>query len=217
MKKNSDNSIQFLEVNLSAGQISEYQPILYGDNIEIAIPGTSLLAKSQGNNLNWKSSSGLFDKKDMVFRIMPVEKQKKIGEKVRYGDRIGITYGDVFVVVLNKKYGFLEIKYGNFEDIIKNSEYIATFSLVSKMVGYYCDNKTIKPVDIKNVDDNGFYKGKKVYRNSECFGICEYNNTLTLTKNKKNKSNKNNNNILLFVGILSMILIILSIIYFIKK
>jgi hypothetical protein len=78
---------------------------------------------------------------------------------------------------MNTHYSELQIKYDNLEKILNNKIFICTFTITSKMLGYYCDGRECKPVPIKDMNKSGMsgrYKGVTVGRNPSCWGVCNY-------------------------------------------
>lgn len=172
--KDKDHNIQILPSKISDSKVVKYQPICYGDNIQILIPSTTLFAReSNSNSLMWESSSGMFHGDDMSFRILPIGNERKIGDILTYDDIFKIQYTDGSLVIVNPNYNYLELKYIQ----PKNETYNYKFQFISKMIGYYCDGKESKPIPIKDIETSGKtgrYKGVTVCRDKECWGICDY-------------------------------------------
>ena len=106
MAPNSDGNVQLLQAQISAGQVSQYIPVRYGESIQISIPSTSLIAHISNqipSILEWSSVSGVFHGNDLSFRIMPIGVMKKIGDVVTYDDEFAIVYANDSVVVLDPK------------------------------------------------------------------------------------------------------------------
>jgi hypothetical protein len=212
------HNLQFLQSLTTSVQIEKYIPVRYGSEIQIATPGTSLLASvSYGNKLSWKSISGIFYTNETTFQLIPLDPTKKFGDIVTYDDVFAITYGNRSSVVVMEHEGEpLQLVSGNIENILNNKKYTCKFSLKSKMLGYYCDGRECKPVPIKDmqtIGTMGRYKDVTVGRDPNCWGVCKYlklgtNDTEPLRTNPPSvsSSNRHKTNFLL-IGILSMIFI----------
>lgn len=196
LDKDKNVNIQIIPAQISDSKVLKYQPIHYGDNIQILIPGTSLFARESNsieNSLIWESSSGMFHGNDMSFRILPIGSKRKIGDILTYDDIFKIQYTDGSLVIVNPNYNYLELKYIQ----PKNETYNYKFQFVSKMIGYYCDGKDSKPIPIKDIETlgkAGRYKGVTVGRDKECWGVCDYliigtNQTVPYSKSPPSKHN----------------------------
>jgi hypothetical protein len=169
MKNEEKNdSIVIIPSKIYTSQVLQYQPIIYGDKMQLSIPGTSLIMKQNiANILVWKPVDNLLSSD--YFIIIPVSPDKKIGEAVNYGDKFIIKHNtNSLVEIKNGKY--LELNYNN-----SNLNNIFTFE--SKMIGYYCDKNNSKPVPInkmKTLGNSGRYKGVTVGRDPNCWGVCDY-------------------------------------------
>lgn len=184
MSDTLSNNLQLIPAQVSAGQIAEYMPLLYGQPFQIAIPGTSLIARISPTyypGIEWDSTTGTFHGDDLAFVFVPsVNGNKKTGDIVTYNDIFSLRYQESYVV-LHKTYNYLMILHDDLGDIRQNDEYISEFSLTSKMMGYYCDNGQCKQIGIKDVRDFdvsgqfGYHNNSIVGRNKVCWGMCDTN------------------------------------------
>ena len=231
--KEGKNNVQITQAQISRSQIANSMPLRYGDAFQIAIPATSLLISvSQKNNLVWESLPNIFifSTDESTFNLVPVDSTKHYGDIVTYGDNFAISnLSRSSFVVLNTHDSDLQLKYDNLEKILNNKIFICTFTITSKMLGYYCDGRKCKPVPIKDINKTGMagrYKGVTVGRNPNCWGVCNYlklgtNDSLPfstkpndIVKSKKQDHYKPNNFLFLllsmiFIFILSIIIILI--------
>lgn len=205
MKNNAEDSITIVSSKISASNIINYQPILYGDKIQISIPGTNLLAKQKkyGTRLIWKTTDKFLS--DTFFTIIPVS-DKKLGDPISYNDKFKIQYSDISLVTLNDN-NYLELIYS------KSDENNTLFKFESKMIGYYCDNNICKSVPINKIksqhqDKFGTYKGIPVRRIPGCWGLCS---------NNIQYSNKNTNKINWTIIVIVIIILIITSIIILKS
>lgn len=186
-------------------------PLLYGQNFAISSNGTSLTLNIGTNNyLTWHHITG-YEKADFCFKILPIDKSKKIGDVVTYTDKFNLFCNDI-PVYIDKKSGVLEFK------VDTEVDYLGSFSFLPKIYGYYCDGNKSKKVLIKKIETDGvkgFYKGNPVYRNKECFGICDNNYGNPLKYNILG-IDVNKNNILYIVIPISILVLIILIFLLIK-
>ena len=182
MEKGNDLNIQLLPASMSAVQIIQYKPVLFGDYVQLSIPRTSLVAEISvniSNALQWSSNLTNHSGHDFAFRIMPINNKRKIGDILTYSDIFALLYSEKSVIILDSKYNYLVSSFDDFYDITNNIDIVNTFQFVSKMTGYYCENKQCKSVPIKDIETNGssgLYKGVAVERQPGCWNICEYKN-----------------------------------------
>jgi hypothetical protein len=242
--KEGENNVQITQAKISGSQIANSIPLRYGDSFQIAIPATSLLISvSPKNNLVWESLPNIFiySTDESSFSLVPLDSTKNNGDIVTYGDIFAISKSsESSFVVLNTDYSHLQLKYDNLEKILNNKKFICTFTLTSKMLGYYCDGKICKPVPIKDIISSGMsgrYRGVTVGRNPSCWGVCNYlklgtnspipfstnpnsnanaNANLNIVKSKRERYCKHKNLFtllsIIFIFILSIIIIIIIII-----
>lgn len=223
MESGNDLNIQLLPTAISAIQIIQYQPVFFGDYIQLSIPRTSLVADISlniSNTLQWSSNLPTISGNDFSFRIMPINNTRKIGDILTYSDIFALIYSDNSVIILDKNYNYLVSSFDDFYDVTNNQDIINTFQFVSKMTGYYCENQQCKSVPIKDIQtsgQSGTYNGITVERQPGCWGMCKYkipnkNSFYALsTKPTPPISYK------IFLYVIGIIIMILSIIFFIIK
>lgn len=221
MDYGQDNNITLLLTHISAGQVSQYIPVRYGDFLQISVPATSLMAQVNENSksLEWDMNVGLFHGADTSFRIMPIDNTKILGDIVTFDDTFAILYANNSVVVLNPKHNYLELVNDNLQDVLKNKNFVSTFQFISKMKGYYCEGKECKSVPIKDIQTfgpTGSYKGVTVSKNPNCWGVCNYfipdtKNSYPLSTKTPDTRRKN-----IYWWILGMIIVVILSIIFIR-
>ena len=226
LDKNTENNLQFIDALITASQVERYMPLRYGQPCQIATPATSLLINvTSKNRLEWKESSRLFSTENTTFSLIPIDSTKKLGDLVTYNDVFGIRHGSSFVVA-NINDPYLQLSNDNIDKIIDNKDIIYKFTLISKMMGYYCDGRDCKKVPIKDIEtvgSAGLYKGVNVGRNPDCLGICKYlvsgtNSTIELKNDPGiiRSSTKHSYIRKMLILILSMIIIIILSIIILK-
>lgn len=212
MESGNDLNIQLLPASMSAVQIIQYKPVLFGDYVQLSIPNTSLVAEisvSISNELQWSSNLPQRTGNNLAFRIMPINNKRKIGDILTYSDFFALT-ADNSVIVLDTKYNYLVSSFDDFYDVTNNKDITNTFQFVSKMTGYYCENKKCKSIPIKDIQTNqesGLYKGFTVERQPSCFGACKYNNALSTGPTSYR----------IFLYVIGIIIMILVIIFLLSK
>ena len=221
-------NIQFLTAKHSASQISNLNPVKYGDYITIIVPGTSLTLRMKvgEEQMYWTSSISNLSNTDFLFQIMPINDSQKIGDLVTYNSPFNIIYSNVSILVVGNTNYELSAKYSNFENEKSNPDSFSTFSAISKMTGYYCDGKECKDVPISEIDSDGqsgTYKGAYVGRSKGCLGICNYSTTennkiYNFTAHSPPYNYYNNDALLIVImSIIVIIGIVLIHLYFKKK
>jgi hypothetical protein len=174
-KDKEDDNIQIIPSQPTMPSGVKDLPICFGDNIQIIVPGTSLIMRQTALiEITWQITVSTIP--DTSIRLIPVSKNHKIGDMICYGDEFIMTTSESQVIVLNHNTQFLTVKYDNIEDIITNKDKYAIFKFISKMNGYYCENNKCKSIPIKNTQVKGksaTYKNIPVSRNSNCWGKCE--------------------------------------------
>ena len=197
----------------TANKILHDLPLVYGDHIVLIVSGTSYVARApsvlgKANALVWVERLGVSrNKLGPEFSIVPIDGKKKLGDFVTYADTFGIEYSNLGMVAVsdNPSHSFL---------YVNNSPELATFmgslhqaassreneereklkigfKFISRMEGYYCEDKQCKAVPIRDITpvhypgewdkspakyvlSSGTYKGKTVFNNQGCWGICDY-------------------------------------------
>jgi len=174
----SGDALEILPTKVSTPHIIQYEPIRFGDTIQLSVPGTSLMAKESADHegmIVWDAITGLYYDRVLAFRLLPVDKNKKIGDIVAYGDSFAIQYANKSIVNVSQ-YDYLELVYRNLVDILNDPNYNVVFRFSSKMRGYYCDGNMCKTIAIRDIQTQGVlgtYNGKTVSRNPSCWGLCD--------------------------------------------
>ena len=170
LPKNSNTTLQILPVITTAGNFQSNFPVLYGDNFNLIIPGTNMIAIKKDKQLEWVVSPLDFSK--MYFSFLPLsQSKKKIGDPINYQEPLLIAYqGQRLYLSKNGKLTTTESK-------------DTTFRVISRMIGYYCNKNSCDQVSIKNLDKNGMYNNSQVYRHKGCWNRCKNLDTNLHLKN----------------------------------
>ena len=217
-------NVSFISKTRASAQVAIYIPILYGDHLNIYIPNTPMMLneKNDQNILvwahSWEHELELIDF-NFPFQILPISKDKKIGDPVTYSDHFTLQYlinGNT--AVLNPFNNTFEIHTGNYERIKSHDKYYPTFSCISKMKGYYCEDGKCKTVPITEMDitNNGLggsYKGNMVGWNPACYGQCDYEDNNLPSRGFKPIQSFSQNNIWILI-IITVIIVIIIFLYF---
>ena len=224
-------NIQFIPKYTYMKQLEQYEQILYGDEFNIIIEGTSLFLEYDNlrNMFVWKQS--LLEEQINFFKIIPYTidqkyEQDKFGKIIRYTETFNIIYSNNIILRLSDDNN-LEGEYITIDKLIdRDNKYIKnTFSIISKMIAYHCkDNKcqSISFLDIYKDIENNQIKNTFICRNKDCWGICKY-----LDKNTKNispsystiepsfkfLSSKNRNNWYIIIMVILLIILALYLIF----
>lgn len=148
--KNPTN-LQIIPSTSFASQLVNYEAIKYGDKFNIILPGTTfvLSLNTNTNNFEWKESVTI--NQDFTFQFIPLDendlyKKEKIGENISYGEHFTIitSYNIIFL----NQYNNLEAEYVSLNYILERNDPMVrnTFSAISKMIGYYCEDDKCNPV-----------------------------------------------------------------------
>lgn len=181
----SQLNINLLPYERIESQVANYLPLQYGDYFNINVPGTTLLLTKGANtdNLQWIQGRGLAEPEYAKFQILPFGDEKKLGDLVNYGDVFIIEYNSTDIAVVDKDYRTFVVKgSANTQGKRAKQTDFPYFSFVSKMMGYYCEDKKCKSIPIIETQPSGnsnTYKGKPVNRVQGCWGICDYFNPNT--------------------------------------
>lgn len=185
INKNNIN-IQFIPSYNTVKGIENYSEIFYDKEFNIIMEGTSLfLSFNESNNFVWKYSN--VDEVSTFFKIIPIDSKgkynkDKLNTPISYTDTFTIIYNNTIVLtvsddnILTGEYVNLSTVVDRVDKNIKN-----TFSIISKMKGYYCNNKTPTPISLEdkniyhlNKDGSTTYNNSLVCRNKDCWGTCKY-------------------------------------------
>lgn len=210
-----DINVELIPSLSSAVQVTQQVPITYGTYFNIIIPGTNLSLSKVPNKseFQWISIAEFLDD-DFAFKIIPLDNSKKEGDIVSYSDKFNIVYGDISLIGVNKYTGILEVIFRNITSQRNDIDTQITFQAVSKMLGYYCDNNgECKSVPIEEITPKGLggrYKGKMVYKQNKCFGLCKYNTDIFYSLNQTVKGGVK---YVIILGLILVIFIILVMVY----
>lgn len=195
----------------TANRVLHDLPLVYGDRIVLVVSGTSYVARApsvigKNNAIVWMERLGVSPGEfGPEFSIVPIDGKRKLGDLVTYADRFGIEYSKLGMVAVNDSDPTHSFLY------VDNSPELATlmgslhqapekegrekmkigFKFVSRMEGYYCEEKKCKSVPIRDITpvpypgewdkspakyvlSSGTYKGKSVFNHQGCWGICDY-------------------------------------------
>jgi hypothetical protein len=172
-------NITFFPDDINSLNVAPYVPVIYGDFVHINVANSALVMKKDDvtQEVIWSQSLGV-ETTDLAFRILPISRGK-IGEPVAYGDKIMFTYATEGIYLIVDLYAgnTLVFHSGDYERLRSLDTYYPTFTLESKMMGYYCDNGECKSVPISKFDVDGVsatYKGSRAMRMKGCYGMCSY-------------------------------------------
>ena len=199
----SNSTIQIIPIVTTGGKVESNLPILYGDKFNLIIPGTNLIATLNTklkNTLEWIIAPVDITKiSKTYFSFLPLSKTKKIGDVVDYQEQLLLGYGDniIYLDTMLKIKNFLK----------KNNTENSKFSIISRMIGFYCGGGNCNQVPIKDIDKNGKYHDSVVYRHKGCWNRC-------IQQNIKSSNTKINTSII--IGIIIGIIIIGIIIFYNK-
>ena len=161
-EKNKNSILQFVPSVTYRKGIVKYKPIMYGDEINIIIPGTSLILSQNIDNENFEFIESLiynyYDENNNInnftFKIYPLDEngvfyKEKLNKPVTYNDNFTLIYSQNNVTIVDK-YKKLSGLYGNINQLIERNDpnIFTTFKAISKMEGYYCEDNVCKPVEI---------------------------------------------------------------------
>lgn len=226
VQKGATSHINLVPSIHTTNRILHDEVLVYGDRIVLVISGMSYVARAPSvinkeNAIVWKERLGVSrGTEGPEFRIVPIDGKRKLGDFVTYGDRFGIEYSKLGMVAVNDSdpaHSFLYIDnspelatlMGSLHQVPEKEERKKMkigFKFVSRMEGYYCEDKQCKAVPIRDITpvpfpgewdksppkyvlSSGTYKGKSVFVHQGCWGICDYIETgkeedgpLTLTE-----------------------------------
>lgn len=191
--ENFSRNIQFVPKYSYMKQLEQYEQILYGEEFNIIIEGTTLFLTydTLSNMFIWKQS--FLEEQYNFFKIIPYTvdqkyEQDKFGKIIGYTDTFNIVYSNNIVLRLSDD-NKLEGEYITIDKLIdRDNKYIKnTFSIISKMIAYHCKDNNCEPIsylDIYKNTDNKLLKNTFICRNKDCWGICKYldKNTQSLSQ-----------------------------------
>lgn len=170
------SSIRIDEALGRANPVQRDVPLVYGDRIIFAIPGTSFIARDgsiAGTGFIWEASLQMFWGTDMTFSLIPLDEGRVIGDTVNYSDTFAIEYSGLGIIIVDPVTRQLRLDSNidlrslsleghskkEINRIIDNLSNVrsggpnlhARFQFISKMHGYYCEDGQCKMVPIKDV------------------------------------------------------------------
>lgn len=193
LSKKSDSTLQIIPVINTAGNFQSNFPLLYGDNFNLIIPGTNMIAMKKGKEIEWVIAPLEFAKiGQRYFSFWPSSPGKKIGEPINYQEPLIIVYeGQKLYLTKNGK-------------LTTSVGIETTFRVISKMVGYYCNKNSCEQVPIKDLNENGNYNNFQVYRHKGCWNRCK---NLEQSLHLKNTDNSNKKIKIIVISIITLIIL----------
>jgi hypothetical protein len=225
--KNFSGNIQITPQIHATGSLEDNIPLTYGDKINIFIPGTNLTATNKGNNLSWtiipetvaNIEQGITQYLNTIYSkyymILPVTgSTKKIGDVVTNKSPFVLKYNG-----LGKYNGYINVN--SHGQLVIEDQQKSTFSIISKMVGYYCDNTTCNKISLEDITPSsgtgGKYKDSSgewtpIYRHKGCWNRC--------AKKKSTVTQSQSSNswywVKLMFIIIGVVILLYTIIYYIR-
>ncbi len=184
MTTNPIGNIQFIPIIYTAGVMEEDFPILYGDKINIVIPGTNLtMTPSKKDILEWSVIPiDQIKIRDMYYSFLPGPgNSANIGDIVTNQMPLILTYGSDNIVVYVNNDNNLMLHDKSVDEVMSMSDVTTIFSVISKMVGYYCEGEECRQIPISDITPDigarGKYKDrngnwKQIYRHKGCWDSC---------------------------------------------
>jgi hypothetical protein len=180
-EKNGGLIVHPLQVPPDLTSGPQYVTVKYGDLLIFNLPNTSLVmapSTSHTNNMEWTARSFNISR-DIAYTIVPIMKDKKIGDKVLYSDEFSIKWGvSVLGIDLTHDSKIEILNYNSYKHA-KNNNKNVTFKFIPKMKGWYCNNDaqcTEIALEKMIVDKDGIgtYNGLAIGRDPECWGLCKH-------------------------------------------
>ena len=141
-------------------------PILNGDKITINIPNTTFVfsLKDNSTEIIWDTTASSVEADYNTFQIFSSNPEKKIGDKLNYDDSFFFTFHGQTLTYINDILGLSSLL------SLENS----LFTLIPFETVFYCSNscESIKLFQTEMKEFNAFYNGKSVYRNPNCWNLC---------------------------------------------
>ena len=186
LTENDNNiNIQIIPKYIAVKNLSNYRNVMYGTDFSIIIEGTSLFLTFDNLTDNFKWIQSSVDEMNVFFKIMPLKMDgtydvSKLNKPIGYRDEFTIFYSDIIVLKLNSD-NILSGEYNNIQKMTERNDTSikSTFTVISKMTGYYCDNDKCEPIQLSELNKNTkseetLYKNSTVGRNKDCWGACKY-------------------------------------------
>jgi hypothetical protein len=158
-------SLQFLPKEIFRTQVEQYIPVKNGDEIIINIPNSSLILRKQDDNtVSWlfRATTAYVPKNTFIINC----KDKNVGEIINFDDEIYLSSDDNVLVYDNNQLS-LQPKNQTNPNIM--------FKMIPKIFVYYCDGSKCNKIELTDTQTSGniaTYKGNPVYRQPNCWGIC---------------------------------------------
>lgn len=228
-ENNNNINIQIIPKYIAVKNLTSYRNVLYGTDFSIIIEGTSLFLTFDNLTDNFKWIQSSVDEIKAFFKIMPLKMdgtydETKLNNPVGYNDEFTIFYSDIIVLKLNSD-NILSGEYNSIKKMIERNDMSvkSTFSAISKMTGYYCDDDICKPVQLSDINKSSYLGGETIYnnstvgRNKDCWGACKYwdkkTNSIplysTVKPNAYNLISKNKSIVLISVMIILLAILLL--------
>ena len=184
MTTNPIGNIQFIPIIYTAGEMEQDFPILYGDKLNIVIPGTNLtMTTSKKGILEWRVIPiDQIKISDMYYSFLPGPgNSANIGDIVTNQIPLILTYGSDHIVVSINHNNNLMLYDKTVDEVRRMSDVTTIFSVISKMVGYYCEEEECRQIPISDITPDtgamGKYKDrggnwKPIYRHKGCWDNC---------------------------------------------
>ena len=179
-------NIQVIPMISTAGVVEDDFPILYGDKINIVIPGTNLTmapSKKFKGIIEW-SVIPLEETQtsDMYYSFLPGPgSNAKVGDIVSNQMPLILTYGSDQTVVYMNSNNNLMLYDKPVDEVRRISDVTTTFSVISRMVGNYCDGGECIQIPLSDITPDGGARGKykdkggnwtPIYRHKGCWDRC---------------------------------------------
>ena len=205
--ENSNSTIQILPIITTGGKFQSNSPLLYGDKFNLIIPGTNLIAITSPNLenvLEWIIAPLNITKISQTYFTFLPTNSKSLGDVVDYQEPLILGYGDNTIYLSES--GLLTIN--NRPELFGNTK----FTILSKMVGYYCNQNSCEEIPIKDITKDGKYNNSIVYRHKGCWNRCKNHDT-----NLYREVNKKNTNITIIILLIGLIIVLLLLYKFFKR
>ena len=183
---NLASNVQIIPQIHTVGTVEDDIPLKYGDRINIIVPGTNQTASNKANKVVWSVVPLDTAKiKDMYYIFLPpTDSDAKIGDFIRNDTPVVISYNG-----LNGYSGYINLN--SQDELVIENDIKSTFSIISKMMGNYCDGGICQQIPVKDItpaqgvggkymDSNGNWT--PTYRHKGCWNRCREGNDLLSSK-----------------------------------
>ena len=169
-----------IRIDVALGRANPVQrdmPLIYGERIIFAIPGTSFIARDgsiAGTGFQWEASIQVFWGIDMTFSLIPLNEGRTLGDVVNYSDSFAIEYSGLGIIIVDPITKQLRLDSNidlrslslegrskkeinaiidSLSNVRSGGPFLhARFQFISKLNGYYCDDGQCKMVPIRDVN-----------------------------------------------------------------